>query len=361
MYAKKGLNSLIEEVFKRDLCLSCGACVNLCPYLLSVDGRIGPLGDCEIEEGRCYNYCPRTSVDFGYITEKIFNSTKDLGELGSFKAIYMARGIKLDTPNQAQYGGVVSSLIIYALDEGIIDGAILTKSNALGSIPEMVKRGQDVLKFGKSKYSISPTISEVHKAVKEDYRELGVVALPCQVLALRKMQLYEPKEEEKRFHGVKLVMGLFCTWALDQIGFRNYLKERLLGEKPVKMDVPPPPARIFEIYLEQGKKEFPLDEVKQHMKPSCSYCVDMTAEFADISLGAVEGVEGWDTVIIRTELGVELFRRAEKKGYLEVEPLDMERLKALKEASRNKKERAINEVEKLEGMPYRESLLSLIR
>ncbi len=28
--------------------------------------------------------------------------------------------------------------------------------------------------------------------------------------------------------------------------------------------------------------------------PACAYCLDMTYEFADISVGSVEGIEGWN-------------------------------------------------------------------
>jgi coenzyme F420-reducing hydrogenase beta subunit len=40
----------------------------------------------------------------------------------------------------------------------------------------------------------------------------------------------------------------------------------------------------------------------------------MTAEFSDLSVGAVEGIPGWNTVIVRTAKGQELLEGARKAG-----------------------------------------------
>ncbi|GAI82364.1 unnamed protein product, partial [marine sediment metagenome] len=41
---------------------------------------------------------------------------------------------------------------------------------------------------------------------------------------------------------------------------------------------------------------------------SCQYCKDYSAEFADISVGSVgKPEEGWNSVIIRTDVGKKLF------------------------------------------------------
>ena len=55
--------------------------------------------------------------------------------------------------------------------------------------------------------------------------------------------------------------------------------------------------------------------------PTCGYCFDMTSEFADISVGSVEGLEGWNTVIIRTENGAELMDMAKAKGKVDTSTL----------------------------------------
>ncbi|RLI37970.1 hypothetical protein DRO60_04040, partial [Candidatus Bathyarchaeota archaeon] len=48
-----------------------------------------------------------------------------------------------------------------------------------------------------------------------------------------------------------------------------------------------------------------------------------SAELADISVGSL-GLEGWNIVIIRSELGEEVFNRALKEGLLETRPVEEE-------------------------------------
>ena len=83
--------------------------------------------------------------------------------------------------------------------------------------------------------------------------------------------------------------------------------------------------------------------------PTCAYCLDMTSEFADISIGSVEGTEGWNTVIIRTDTGAELMEMARVKAKLEIDKLPDENLAHLKEAALLKKKRALQEIIKKSG------------
>jgi len=57
----------------------------------------------------------------------------------------------------------------------------------------------------------------------------------------------------------------------------------------------------------------------------------MTAELSDISVGTVEGKEGWNTVIVRTPKGEDLLTRAKKAGVIEIRPLTKNNLSHLKE------------------------------
>ena len=58
-----GSNELIEDVHKRNLCIGCGACVDLCPYFKNYKGKTSQLFPCTLEQGRCYAYCPKAEVD----------------------------------------------------------------------------------------------------------------------------------------------------------------------------------------------------------------------------------------------------------------------------------------------------------
>jgi coenzyme F420-reducing hydrogenase beta subunit len=76
----------------------------------------------------------------------------------------------------------------------------------------------------------------------------------------------------------------------------------------------------------------------------------MTAELSDISVGTVEGKEGWNTVIVRTAMGENLVRRAKNKGLIDTRPLPKGNLNHLKEASLLKKRRALEALKERGGM-----------
>jgi len=67
----RGLKALEQKVLGSDLCAACGPVFSLCPYLSSHKGRVVKLDNCNLEEGRCFAYCPRTEVDLDKVYRKI--------------------------------------------------------------------------------------------------------------------------------------------------------------------------------------------------------------------------------------------------------------------------------------------------
>ena len=188
-----------------------------------------------------------------------------------------------------------------------------------------------------------PVLEALNHIPKDSEERLGIVAMPCQALALAKMKK-DPPQNRVNIGNVKLVIGLFCTWALSPDEFHQFLKENLDLPQVIKFDIPPPPANRFDAYTRSGEVLFPLDQIKEFIMPTCSYCLDMTSEFSDISVGSVEGLEGWNTVIVRTEVGAELMEIAKAKGNLETDTLSPQNLAHLKEAALLKKKRALRQI-----------------
>jgi len=340
----KGSKELLTEVIDAGLCTLCGACAGGCPYLVSYKGRIVLLDSCSISEGQCYQYCPRTYTDMDAISQGAFGTPYSGDELGTTKEVLMARSTDTRIKEKAQYGGTVTTLLSLALEEGLIDGAILTKMSDDKTPGAFLARSrEEILQGAGSNYMACPILEALNHIPRDSTEKLGIVAMPCQVLALSKMKK-EPPQNRVNIGNVKLVVGLFCTWALSPDGFHQFLKEKLDLPQVTKFDIPPPPANIFEAYTPSGKITFPLDEIRKFVMPACAYCLDMTSEFADISVGSVEGIEGWNTVIVRTGVGAQLVEMAKKKGKLEVDTLPPKKLAHLKEASLLKKKRALQQI-----------------
>jgi coenzyme F420-reducing hydrogenase beta subunit len=78
--------------------------------------------------------------------------------------------------------------------------------------------------------------------------------------------------------------------------------------------------------------------------------MDMTAEFADISVGSGRRAYlGWNTVLVRTEAGTELIERAKAKRTIEIQTLPAENLNKLKVAALNKKKLALKNIRRKTG------------
>ncbi len=323
----------------------CGACSSLCPYLRSWQGRIVKMDECDLEEGRCFSYCPRTEVDLDSIHKKVFGQGYQDVTMGPVKRVLMARAKDFAFLEKAQTGGAVSALIDFALKEGVIDAAVLTQRD-VKHLPQgrVIRNRDDILSCAGSSYVAGSTLESLNKGPWEESEKIGVIGTPCQVLALGKMKT-SPIEKRTSIDNVALVIGLFCTWALTYAPFIAYLKDRVDGAQINKLDITPPPERLLKVTTHEKVMDIPLDEIRPFIRPTCGVCLDMTSELSDISIGTVEGVKGWNTVVTRTERGDELINRAEASGVIETRKLPDENLKHLKEASLLKKRRAISAME----------------
>jgi coenzyme F420 hydrogenase subunit beta len=283
------------------------------------------------------------------ISKQVFGVPYSEVELGTTKEVLIARSKDTSIRKKAQYGGVVTTLVSLALEEGFIDGAILTKtSDDKTPSPFLAQNVAEILQCAGSSYMACPVLGKYNQIPKGNGSRLGIVATPCQVLAVAKMKK-DPPENRVSIGNVKLVIGLFCTWALSPDRFYQFLEDNLDLSKVKKFDIPPPPANRLDVFTASGKTSFPLEQVRKFTMPTCAYCLDMTSEFADISVGSVEGVEGWNTVIIRTDAGTALMEVAKKKGRLQIDTLPATNVAHLKEASLLKKKRALNEIIRKSG------------
>jgi coenzyme F420 hydrogenase subunit beta len=229
-----------------------------------------------------------------------------------------------------------------ALREGFAHAAILTERRA-NLLPEgrIVRDPGEILTLAGSGYVAGPTLEAFNTGSFEKEECIALVGLPCQVTALTKMRVSK-MDRRPPVDQVVMVIGLFCTWALSYGPFIHYLNNRVGDARVRKMDITPPPERLVNVTTDSETFHIPVDEIRPFIRSGCGVCVDMTAELADLSVGMVEGRPGWNTIIVRTQAGEDLFVRAEEKGILETGPLHEGYLIHLREASRLKKLRAFN-------------------
>jgi coenzyme F420 hydrogenase subunit beta len=123
----QGQSWIKNQVMAQGLCTGCAACVGLCPYQKFYRDQTAIIHTCDRTWGRCSAYCPRGQVDLNGLRKSLFDAADVMPELGAVKGLYMTRAKDADVRFGAQHGGTVSALVALALEQGLIDTAVLAE------------------------------------------------------------------------------------------------------------------------------------------------------------------------------------------------------------------------------------------
>lgn len=335
-----GSSELIEDVHNRELCIGCGACVELCPYFKNYKGKTAQLFPCTLPQGRCYAYCPKAEVDLNALYQFIWGSPYEGSPLGPYRKVLAAKAGAQMVKGNFQGGGTASSLMAHAMKSGIVKAAALTDRQELSPVPRLVTDWSQVAELAGSKFMSAPTLAGLNSAVQQGYSDIGVVGTPCQMMAVAQMRM-NPLEKEEHHVSIALTIGLFCNWSLDTRQLTDLLARKVTPSDIRGMDIPPPPADMMVLDTVKGAVEVPLSELKPLIPHTCFTCLDMTSELADLSVGMYEGREKWNTLIVRSEKGEQIVDDAVKEGFLETEPMPDDVVAHLSGAAVAKKERSL--------------------
>ena len=340
--------ALDSQVLQKDLCTSCGACQGMCPYWGFWQGRTIWRFDCDRKEGRCQAFCPRMPYDKEALREKFFGDTACDPDIGPCRGLYLVRSADPADREGAQHGGTVTALLKLALSEGMIDAAVLNRMN--GEDPEgfLAVTAGDIMACRGSSFRIAPTLAKLNEALKADeYKKIAVVGTACKALAAYKMLNKPFPDRDNNADNIALVIGLFCGWGLDWEGLKALAAKYVPLEEIAHMDIPPSKYHSLVIRAKDGREvSVDLDEVTPLVRPACKACDDMTAEFADISVGSGRSADGWEVdkgwneLVVRSGKGEKLLQLAREKGVLEFKELPEGAMAKLKRAAAGKRAKA---------------------
>lgn len=340
---------LKHDVIDQGLCCGCGACVSMCPNE-NVNLKLGCVdpemtGECQ-SCNNCSSACPGAFIPISEMEEMVFGRKRKEDEkpFGQYKE-HLVTYAKDDKVHHAGVaGGSVTALLLYALEKGIIDGAIVAGYDE--NEPWKVKatiatKKEDLLNCVRSKYAICNILTALRDAVDQGLEKIAIVALPCHTYALRKMQLYNPNELVEK---VELIIGLYCLSQTYMIGTEYIIRERLgipleeVAQISYRGRLGDPFGGGFWVKTKKGEEKALQLIAHWGMVPTifigfqverCLVCLDHTCELADLSFGDVWGREeelkkineyGWTGVFVRTDKGEKIFQRAVEAGYIVSEP-----------------------------------------
>ncbi|MDD3111139.1 MAG: coenzyme F420 hydrogenase subunit beta [Methanofollis liminatans] len=243
--------------------------------------------------------------------------------LGNYKTCVAARSTDKEILKGAQDGGIVTQLFAYALEEGIIDGAIVAGPSDEPWKPEPIvaTTKAELLAARGTKYTLSPNLSLLKEATRSyGLDRVGIVGTPCQMQAVRKAQLY-PVGMRDVPDKIALAIGIFCMENFPYQSIEALVEDHcnLKMESVKKLDIG---KGKFWAYTERGAvAQIPLKVTHKYEQPGCHVCLDYVSNLADVSTGSVGTPDGWSTVFVRTKIGDDVWAKANAAGCFETQDI----------------------------------------
>jgi len=232
--------------------------------------------------------------------------------LGNYKAVCSARAADASILKGAQDGGIVTAMFKFALEEKIIDGAIVAGPGEVPWKPEptIATTVDELMAAQGTKYNICPNMSVIKEATRSyGLDKIGIVGTPCQMQALRKAQLY-PLGFRDVPDKIALAMGIFCMENFPYQGMKQIVEDHcnVAMQSLAKVDIG---KGKFWAYTNRGAvSQLPLKATHKYEQPGCHVCLDYVSNLADISTGSVGSPDGWSTVFVRTANGDSIWAKA---------------------------------------------------
>jgi coenzyme F420 hydrogenase subunit beta len=328
---------LFSEVVTSGLCTGCAACVIACPHDVldyETDNGVYKPWHLDIDGGRedcthgvkgctlCTRACPRFRNWESEIDVHRFARERTDDEIYGIGDVLLARASDPGLIENGQDGGFVSALLIYALENDVIDAALVSGLEGDGTTwraePRVARTRADVLDTAKSRYTYSANLLAYPKAVEDGAERIALVGMGCMASAPGVMQTRKAGKIARR---LSLTIGLLCSKTFDDSIFEELFEARydIRRADILKMNI----KGVFQIWTRDGNfHEVPLKDAQSFAREGCAHCPDFAAEHADISTGGIGAFGDWTLVIVRTDKGRELMSAMKEKGLIDTRPGD---------------------------------------
>jgi coenzyme F420 hydrogenase subunit beta len=251
--------------------------------------------------GLCCGVCPGHGVDFDGLSDKLLGDIPQDLALGRYLACYVGYAGNVQIRHNSASGGIVTALLITALEHHLIDGALVTRMRADNPLaPEsfIARTKQEVLSAAGSKYCPVAAGTAVREILSTEGR-YAVVGLPCHIQGIRKAEQEMPGLAQRiRYH-----ISIACSFNYSFHGTRRFIES--LGIPPEDVQELQYRGRGWPgsmlLRLKDGTKMVvPLADYYRKLGPfslwRCLLCSDMFGELSDLSCG-----DAWLPELVRTD------------------------------------------------------------
>jgi coenzyme F420 hydrogenase subunit beta len=330
---------LFDEVITSKLCTGCAGCVISCPHdVIGYDHAQGGFIPFHLEEElglddcthgqkgctSCTRACPRFRMWEHEADEFLFQRERTADEAsGIYKDIILTRASDDFIHQTGQDGGLVSAILIWALDHGYIDAALTSyvgegDGDQWTASPGVATNREDVIRGAGSRYTYSANTLAYDAAIEGGAKKIALVGMSCQSSIVPVAKSRKIGKVGNRF---ALNIGLLCSKSFDEAIFEELFEQKygLARETIKKTNI----KGVFQIWTHDGGYyEINLKECHAWTREGCNFCPDFAAEPADISTGGIGKFNDWTLTIVRTDIGREIIMKMLDDGSLIGRPGD---------------------------------------
>lgn len=220
----------IQNIVDNDLCTGCGTCSSFCPEN-AIEICLDPKKEIFIPQinlhncnqcGVCLKFCCGKGINYKKLNPEL-NEIKKNNLLGNYINLWTGYSNNTKIRFNSSSGGMITQILIFALEIGYIDGALVTKmknDNPLEPEPFIARTKQEIIQSSKSKYCPVPLNKILNKIFNAPNNEkFAVVGLPCHIHGIRNAELTNKKLSSK----IVLHLGLFCHHGTNFKGTKFFL------------------------------------------------------------------------------------------------------------------------------------------
>lgn len=362
-------SELRREVIDSDLCASCGACEFVCPENAIMMDELTPKLVTESAEAscgscrQCVEVCPGKHTGVSAAELSLFGRTRTHEErwLGIFRRQIRAHSLDREIYTASSSGGCTTAFLLAAMDRLQLDYVIVAgreHARPWRAASSVCRSKDELLQATQSTYQLFPHL-RILKTLRESdpMASIGVVALPCQVQAIRKLQNMSGAIAEYARRNIKFVQEIACSSNTLPSGTETLIEHEAAVPKDSVRDVKFREGEYpgdFVIHLKGGaRKTVPLWKAVEHFKRfkthRCLSCGDWMSGLADVSVcdgdpnifksSAMvhERVPKHGRVLIRTKVGQEVVDAALRLGLIEIGDGEVARMNLGLERKRNRR------------------------
>ena len=310
------------------------------------DGLMLPVVDIDkcIECLLCLRCCPGFSLDFVRMNDEVFGKQPEDVFLGGLVECYVGHSTDPRMRSACSSGGVVGQLLVYALENRVIDGVVVVRmreDDPLRPEPFVARTREEVLTGSRAKYCpVAPNV--VLDTLMAEKGRFAVVGLPCHIHGIRKAEGVFKSLKDK----IVLHVGLFCGHTIDFRATGLLLRKLHVHEDevarlnyrgngwPDSMRIELKDGRSVRLRFNRGWYAYWNVFSPFFFTPlRCMMCPDQFNELSDVSVGDAwlpefrRKVSGESVIVARTEVAADLLIGMEERGLLSLKPVSSGKVK----------------------------------